>query len=281
MALAIVYEDDDLIVIDKPAGPRRPSRPPATSRGTLVNALIAHCGESLSGHRRREAAGHRAPARQGHVRPAGGGQERPAPIRALAAQFADHGRTGPLERAYLALVWGVPERRRGTRRGGARPQHAQPREDRRRRRASAAASPSPITRSRRACPRHEPDGEPRALRAGDRAHAPDPRAHGPSRPSAAGRRDLRLRLQDQGEPPVRARSRRPWRPSAGRRCTPRCSASSIPRSGESLRFESPLPADMAALCSQRCAAQPIERQSAATSGRRLAPSRARALTLTS
>ena len=33
---------------------------------------------------------------------------------ALAAQFADHGRTGPLERAYLALVWGVPERRRGT-----------------------------------------------------------------------------------------------------------------------------------------------------------------------
>ena len=32
----------------------------------------------------------------------------------LAAQFADHGRTGPLERAYLALVWGVPDRPQGT-----------------------------------------------------------------------------------------------------------------------------------------------------------------------
>ena len=34
--------------------------------------------------------------------------------RGLAAQFADHGRSGPLERAYQALVWGVPERRQAT-----------------------------------------------------------------------------------------------------------------------------------------------------------------------
>jgi 23S rRNA pseudouridine1911/1915/1917 synthase len=34
--------------------------------------------------------------------------------RALAAQFADHGRAGPLERGYLAFVWGVPDRPRGT-----------------------------------------------------------------------------------------------------------------------------------------------------------------------
>jgi 23S rRNA pseudouridine1911/1915/1917 synthase len=34
--------------------------------------------------------------------------------RALARQFADHGRTGPLRRGYLAFVWGVPERPRGT-----------------------------------------------------------------------------------------------------------------------------------------------------------------------
>ena len=34
--------------------------------------------------------------------------------RGLAAQFADHGRSGPLERAYQALVWNVPERRQGT-----------------------------------------------------------------------------------------------------------------------------------------------------------------------
>jgi 23S rRNA pseudouridine1911/1915/1917 synthase len=32
----------------------------------------------------------------------------------LSAQFADHGRTGPLERAYLALVWGLPEPAAGT-----------------------------------------------------------------------------------------------------------------------------------------------------------------------
>ena len=46
--LAVVYEDDHLIVLDKPAGlvvhpaPGHPDR-------TLVNALIAHCGDSLSG----------------------------------------------------------------------------------------------------------------------------------------------------------------------------------------------------------------------------------------
>jgi 23S rRNA pseudouridine1911/1915/1917 synthase len=33
---------------------------------------------------------------------------------ALAAQFADHGRTGPLKRGYLAIVWGVPDRPKGT-----------------------------------------------------------------------------------------------------------------------------------------------------------------------
>jgi len=33
---------------------------------------------------------------------------------ALAAQFADHGRTGPLKRGYLAIVWGMPDRPKGT-----------------------------------------------------------------------------------------------------------------------------------------------------------------------
>src|SRR5262249_41464918 len=46
--LAIVHEDDDLIVIDKPEG--LVVHPAAGNRGgTLVNALIAHCGASLSG----------------------------------------------------------------------------------------------------------------------------------------------------------------------------------------------------------------------------------------
>src|SRR6185437_6903932 len=46
--LNIVYEDDSLIVIDKPAG--LVVHPAAGhAKGTLVNALIAHCGDSLSG----------------------------------------------------------------------------------------------------------------------------------------------------------------------------------------------------------------------------------------
>ena len=76
--LDIVYEDDELIVIDKPAG--LVVHPAAGNwSGTLVNALIAHCGDSPLRHRRREAPRHRAPPRQGHHRAAGGGQDRPRP----------------------------------------------------------------------------------------------------------------------------------------------------------------------------------------------------------
>ena len=65
------------------------------------------------GHRRRQAARHRPPARQGHLRRHGRGQDRAA-HKHLAAQFADHGRTGPLHRAYTAFVWGTTETGRGT-----------------------------------------------------------------------------------------------------------------------------------------------------------------------
>jgi len=110
--LAIVHEDDDLIVIDKPEG--LVVHPAAGNRGgTLVNALIAHCGASLSGiggvkrpgivHRLdKDTTGLMAIAKNDRAH------------RALAAQFADHGRSGPLERGYLAFVWGVPDRPRGT-----------------------------------------------------------------------------------------------------------------------------------------------------------------------
>jgi 23S rRNA pseudouridine1911/1915/1917 synthase len=110
--LEVVFEDDAMIVIDKPKG--LVVHPAAGNRsGTLVNALIAHCGTSLSGI---------------------GGVARPGIVHrldkdttgllvvaktdrahcALSAQFADHGRTGPLERGYLAFVWGVPDRPKGT-----------------------------------------------------------------------------------------------------------------------------------------------------------------------
>jgi 23S rRNA pseudouridine1911/1915/1917 synthase len=99
-------------VIDKPKG--LVVHPAAGNRsGTLVNALVAHCGTSLSGigGERRPGIVHRldkdttgllvvAKTDRAH--------------RALADQFADHGRTGPLARGYLAFVWGVPERPKGT-----------------------------------------------------------------------------------------------------------------------------------------------------------------------
>jgi 23S rRNA pseudouridine1911/1915/1917 synthase len=110
--LDIVYEDKDVIVLDKPAG--LVVHPAAGNRsGTLVNALIAHCGDTLSGI---------------------GGEKRPGIVhrldkdtsgllvvakndrahRSLSAQFADHGRTGDLSRGYLAFVWSVPKPERGT-----------------------------------------------------------------------------------------------------------------------------------------------------------------------
>jgi len=110
--LHIVYEDQDLIVIDKPAG--LVVHPGAGNEtGTLVNALIAHCGESLSGiggvkrpgivHRLdKETSGLLVIAKNDLAH------------RGLSEQFAAHGRDGRLERAYLAVVWGVPERAHGT-----------------------------------------------------------------------------------------------------------------------------------------------------------------------
>jgi 23S rRNA pseudouridine1911/1915/1917 synthase len=112
MALAIVYEDRELIVIDKPSGLAvHPG--PGHASGTLVNALIAHCGASLSGIGgvRRPGIVHRldkdttgllvvAKTDRAH--------------QGLAGQFAAHGTDGRLRRGYRAIAWGAPERPRGT-----------------------------------------------------------------------------------------------------------------------------------------------------------------------
>ena len=109
--LDVVYEDDALIVIDKPAG--LVVHPGAGQPdGTLVNALISHCGRSLSGIGgvARPGIVHRLDQKtSGLLVVAKTDQAH----RALAAQFADHGRTGELERGYLALVWGAPQRTHG------------------------------------------------------------------------------------------------------------------------------------------------------------------------
>jgi 23S rRNA pseudouridine1911/1915/1917 synthase len=107
MPLDIRYEDADLIVLEKPAGlvvhpaPGNPDR-------TLVNALLAHCGESLAGiggvrrpgivHRLdKDTSGLMVVAKTGRAHAA------------LAADFAAR----RIERTYLAITWGVPQPREG------------------------------------------------------------------------------------------------------------------------------------------------------------------------
>lgn len=100
--LDIVFEDDDLIVVDKPAGlVVHPA--PGHADGTLVNALLAHCGDTLSGiggvtrpgivHRLdKDTSGLLVVAKNDLAH------------RALASQLAEH----HIERTYIALVWGRP-----------------------------------------------------------------------------------------------------------------------------------------------------------------------------
>lgn len=109
--LAIAYEDEHLIVIDKPAG--LVVHPAAGHEsGTLVNALLGHCGDSLSG-----VGGVKRPGIVHRLDKDTSGllvvAKTDAAHQGLAALFADHGRTLPLTREYRALVWGVPSRMRG------------------------------------------------------------------------------------------------------------------------------------------------------------------------
>jgi len=105
--LTVIYEDADLIVIDKPAGmvvhpaPGNPDR-------TLVNALIAHCGDSLSGIGgvKRPGIVHRIDKDTSGLLVAA---KNDATHQALSAAFARH----DIERSYQCLVWGVPQPREG------------------------------------------------------------------------------------------------------------------------------------------------------------------------
>ena len=104
LPLAVVWEDTDLIVVDKPAGMVvHPG--PGNADGTLVNALIHHCGTSLSGvggmmrpgivHRiDKETSGLLVAAKTDRAH------------QGLSAQFAAH----DVERHYLALCHGVPDK---------------------------------------------------------------------------------------------------------------------------------------------------------------------------
>jgi 23S rRNA pseudouridine1911/1915/1917 synthase len=112
IALDIVHEDDDIIVIDKPRGlVVHPAAGHET--GTLVNALIAHCGASLSGIGgvRRPGIVHRLDKDTTGLMVAA---KNDRAHQSLTEQFADHGRTGAMRRGYMAFVWGAPNRQRGT-----------------------------------------------------------------------------------------------------------------------------------------------------------------------
>ncbi len=105
--LDVVYEDRAVIVIDKPAGlVVHPAAGHAT--GTLVNALIAHCGDSLSGIGgvRRPGIVHRLDKDTTGLMVVA---KTDAAHHSLSEQFAAHGADGRLERGYAAVVWGVPE----------------------------------------------------------------------------------------------------------------------------------------------------------------------------
>jgi 23S rRNA pseudouridine1911/1915/1917 synthase len=112
IALDIVYEDDDIIVIDKPKGlVVHPAAGHET--GTLVNALIAHCGASLSGIGgvRRPGIVHRLDKDTTGLMVAA---KNDRAHKSLTGQFADHGRTGAMRRGYMAFAWDLPNRQRGT-----------------------------------------------------------------------------------------------------------------------------------------------------------------------
>jgi 23S rRNA pseudouridine1911/1915/1917 synthase len=99
---AILYEDRDLIVLDKPAGlVVHPA--PGNQDGTLVNALLAHCGDALTGigGERRPGIVHRLDKDTTGVMVVAKTELANA---VLTAAFAAR----DLDRAYLALAWGLP-----------------------------------------------------------------------------------------------------------------------------------------------------------------------------
>ena len=109
--LDVVYEDKHVIVINKPVG--LVVHPAAGhDSGTLVNALLAHCGDSLSG-----IGGVKRPGIVHRLDKDTSGllviAKNDAAHQSLSEQFQAHGRDGRLQREYLAFVWGVPPRPAG------------------------------------------------------------------------------------------------------------------------------------------------------------------------
>ena len=107
LPLVVMYEDDEVLVVDKPPGlVVHPA--PGNADGTLVNALLAHCGDSLAGiggvcrpgivHRLdKDTSGLLVVAKSDRAH-AG-----------LSSQFGDR----TISRTYVAMIWGLPSPREG------------------------------------------------------------------------------------------------------------------------------------------------------------------------
>ena len=108
LSLTVLFEDAHLIVIDKPAGMSAHPAPGSLS-GTLVNALIHHCGDSLSGIGgvARPGIVHRLDKNTSGVMVAA---KTDLAHRGLSKLFAAH----DIDRLYVALTRGAPDPRRGT-----------------------------------------------------------------------------------------------------------------------------------------------------------------------
>ena len=209
--LPIVFEDEHLLVIDKPAG--LVVHPAAGNRdGTLVNALLHHCGGSLSGiggvarpgivHRiDKDTSGLLVVAKHDKAH------------EGLAKQFAAHS----IDRRYLAIVSGVPRQARRHGRRAARPLAAEPQEDRDRPSRKGQARRNPLEAAR----------DPAAMRRWSNAgwRPAGPTRSGCTWPRSAIRWSATRSMA--AEKAFTESCSINWT-SSGRRCTPRTSASSIP-----------------------------------------------------
>ena len=242
---AILYEDADLLVLDKPAGlVVHPA--PGNEDGTLVNALLAHCGDSLPGigGEKRPGIVHRLDKDTSGVMVVA--KTEPA-LATLSASFAAR----DLDRHYTALVWGTPAPGSGTIEG--------------------AIGRDPRDRKRMAV---LPTGGKPAMTHYHTSRAWFPAAALLRCKLATGRtHQIRVHLASHGHPLVGDPTYLRRIPAAAKALPPTLRqflldfprqalhASSLgfahPRTGRTLRFETPLPADMQTLIG-RLDAEPCE-----------------------